>query len=85
MDNLLTYTFLFIISFIVFFLGVWGAYLKLYDKNSWLYKESQKEKWPYNTGSMATWRIIFTLTFGGGAFSIAFLGEIITKLIEILK
>ena len=68
MDNLLIYTFLFIISFIVFFLGVWGAYLKLYDKNSWLYKESQKEKWPYNTGSMATWRIIFTLTFGGGAF-----------------
>lgn len=54
-------------------------------KISWLYKESQKEKWPYNTGSMATWRIIFTLTFGGGAFSIAFLGEIITKLIEILK
>ena len=85
MDNLLIYTFLFIISFIVFFLGVWGAYLKLYDKNSWLYKESQKEKWPYNTGSMATWRIIFTLTFVGGAFSIAFLGEIITKLIEILK
>ena len=71
--------------FFLFLLGVYGAYLKLYDKNSWLYKESQKEKWPYNTGSMATWRIIFTLTFGGGAFSIAFLGEIITKLIEILK
>ena len=68
MDNLLTYTFLFIISFIVFLLGAWGAYLKLYDKNSWLYKESQKEKWPYNTGSMATWRIIFTLTFGEGHF-----------------
>ena len=85
MDDLLIYTFLFIISFIVFFLGVWGAYLKLYDRNSWLYKESQKEKWPYNTGSMATWRIIFTLTFGGGASSIAFLGEIITKLIKILK
>lgn len=71
--------------FFLFLLGVYGAYLKLYDKNSWLYKESQKEKWPYNTESMATWRIIFTLTFGGGAFSIAFLGEIITKLIEILK
>ena len=85
MNELLKYVLICVVSFIISFVGFWGAYLKLYDKNSWLYKESQKEKWPYNTGSMATWRIIFTLTFGGGAFSIAFLGEIITKLIEILK
>ena len=30
--------------FFLFLLGVYGAYLKLYDKNSWLYKESQQEK-----------------------------------------
>ena len=83
--ELLEKIFWFEFSITVFLTGIMGAYMKLYDKNSWLYKESQKEKWPYNTGSMATWRIIFTLTFVGGAFSIAFLGEIITKLIEILK
>ena len=85
MDELYRELLWFLFSIIMLLLGLYLIYLKLYDKNSWLYKESQKEKWPYNTGSMATWRIIFTLTFGGGAFSIAFLGEIITKLIEILK
>ena len=85
MDELYRELLWFLFSIIMLILGLYLIYLKLYDKNSWLYKESQKEKWPYNTESMATWRIIFTLTFGGGAFSIAFLGEIITKLIEILK
>lgn len=37
-----------IFLFFPLFIGVYGAYLKLYDKNSWLYKESQQEKWPYN-------------------------------------
>ena len=82
MDNLLIYTFLFIISFIVFFLGVWGAYLKLYDKNSWLYKESQQEKWLYNFDSQSSWRIILLLIIGGGGVFLAGLIRIISDIIK---
>jgi len=52
--------------FFLFLLGVYGAYLKLYDKNSWLYKESQQEKWSYNFDSQGSWRIILLLIIGGG-------------------
>ena len=42
-----------------------GAYMKLYDKNSWLYKESQEKEWPYNFDSQSSWRTIFIVTFSG--------------------
>ena len=28
-----------------FITGIMGGYMKLYDKNSWMYKESQEEEW----------------------------------------
>jgi len=84
MDNLLIYTFLFIISFIVFFLGVWGAYLKLYDKNSWLYKESEGKNWLYDLSGMRSWGGIFIMIVWGVGFYTS-LYEIIAKLIELFK
>ena len=38
MNELLKYVLICVVSFIISFVGFWGAYLKLYDKNSWLYK-----------------------------------------------
>ncbi|MBB1542792.1 MAG: hypothetical protein HG457_007875 [Flavobacteriaceae bacterium] len=68
--------------FFLFLLGVYGAYLKLYDKNSWLYKESQQEKWPYNFDSQSSWRIILLLIIGGG---VAFLAGLIGIISDIIK
>ena len=64
--------------FFLFVLGVYGAYLKLYDKNSWLYKESQQEKWLYNFDSQSSWRIILLLIIGGGGVFLAGLIRIIS-------
>ena len=61
--------------FFLFLLGVYGAYLKLYDKNSWLYKESQQD-------SQSSWRIILLLIIGGG---VAFLAGLIGIISDIIK
>ena len=32
--------------------GIMGGYMKLYDKNSWLYKESEGKNWLYDLSGM---------------------------------
>ena len=45
--------------------GIMGGYMKLYDKNSWLYKEAHDESQLYNTNKIHTWGIILCLILGG--------------------
>ena len=52
MNELLKYVLICVVSFIISFVGFWGAYLKLYDKNSWLYKESEGKNWLYDLSGM---------------------------------
>ena len=80
--ELLEKIFWFEFSITVFLTGIMGAYMKLYDKNSWLYKESQQEKWPYNFDSQSSWRIILLLIIGGG---VAFLAGLIGIISDIIK
>lgn len=35
--------------------GIMGGYMKLYDKNSWLYKEAHDESQLYNTNNIRNW------------------------------
>jgi len=65
MNELLKYVLICVVSFIISFVGFWGAYLKLYDKNSWLYKESEGKNWLYDTDGMHTWGLIFLLVGSG--------------------
>ena len=65
MDDLKREVILFLFSFFVFSLGVYGGYLKLYDKNSWLYKESEGKNWLYDLDGMRNWKIIVFLIGGG--------------------
>ncbi len=51
----------FIFSVIIFMLGVFLSYLKLFKKDSWLYKESEGIDWLYDTDGIRTWGIIFAL------------------------
>ena len=75
--ELLEKIFWFEFSITVFLTGIMGAYMKLYDKNSWLYKESQEKEWPYNFDSQSSWRIILLLIIrGGGAFLAGLIGII---------
>ena len=76
MNELLKYVLICVVSFIISFVGFWGAYLKLYDKNSWLYKESEGKSWLYDLSGMRSWGIIGFYTS---------LYEIIAKLIELFK
>ena len=59
--------------------------MKLYDKNSWLYKESQEKEWPYNFDSQSSWRTIFIVTFSGAVFSFRFFKETFSLLKELLN
>jgi hypothetical protein len=70
--------------FSLFLLGVYGAYLKLYDKNSWLYKESEGKSWLYDLSGMRSWGLIFAMTVWIIGFYTS-LYEIIAKLIELFK
>jgi len=82
MDELYRELLWFLFSIIMLLLGLYLIYLKLYDKNSWLYKESQKEKWPYNFNSQGSWRIILLLIIGVGG---AFLAGLIRIISDIIK
>ena len=35
--------------------GIMGGYMKLYDKNSWLYKEAHDGSQLYNTNNIRNW------------------------------
>jgi len=68
MNELLKYVLICVVSFIISFVGFWGAYLKLYDKNSWLYKEAHDESQLYNINNIRNWGVILNLIISGGAF-----------------
>ncbi len=63
--ELLENIFWFEFSLTIFIVGVMGAYMKLFDKNSWLYKESHEDEISNNTGKIHTWGIILCLILGG--------------------
>lgn len=65
MDELYRELLWFLFSIIMLFLGLYLIYLKLYDKNSWLYKESEGKNWLYDTDGMHTWGLIFLLVSSG--------------------
>ena len=65
MNELLKYVLICVVSFIISFVGFWGAYLKLYDKNSWLYKESEGKNWLYDLSGMRSWKLILSMIVGG--------------------
>ena len=67
-----------------FITGILGGHMKLYDKNSWMYKESQEEEWIYNTNSRHTWGVIISMTITGGGGIFIFSERIILLLLEIL-
>ena len=71
-------------KFYYIFCRLWGAYLKLYDKNSWLYKESEGKSWLYDLSGMRSWGLIFAMTVWIIGFDTS-LYEIIAKLIELFK
>ena len=54
MDELYRELLWFLFSIIMLILGLYLIYLKLYDKNSWLYKESEGKNWLYDTDGMHT-------------------------------
>lgn len=64
--------------------GIMGGYMKLYDKNSWLYKESEGKNWLYDLSGMRSWGGIFIMIVWGVGFYTS-LYEIIAKLIELFK
>ena len=82
--ELLEKIFWFEFSITVFLIGIMGAYLKLYDKNSWLYKESEGKSWLYDLSGMRSWGLIFAMTVWIIGFYTS-LYEIIAKLIELFK
>ena len=84
MNELLKYVLICVVSFIISFVGFLGAYLKLYDKNSWLYKESEGKSWLYDLCGMRSWGLIFAMTVWIIGFYTS-LYEIIAKLIELFK
>jgi hypothetical protein len=83
--ELLEKIFWFEFSITVFLTGIMGAYMKLYDKNSWLYKESKEKEWPYNFDSQSSWRTIFIVTFSGAVFSFRFFKETFSLLKKLLN
>ena len=54
--------------------------MKLYDKNSWLYKEAHDESQLYNTNNIRNWGVILNLIISGGAFFLHFLKKTISML-----
>ena len=60
--------------------GIMGGYMKLYDKNSWLYKEAHDVSQLYNTNNIRNWGVILNLIISGGAFFLHFLKKIISML-----
>ena len=84
MNELLKYVLICVVSFIISFVGFWGAYLKLYDKNSWLYKESERKNWLYDLSGMRSWGLIFAMIVWIIGFYTS-LYEIIAKLIKLFK
>ena len=65
MDELYRELLWFLFSIIMLLLGLYLIYLKLYAKNSWLYKESEGKNWLYDTDGMHTWGLIFLLVGSG--------------------
>ncbi len=61
-----------IFSISVLIVSIYGAYLKLFEKESWLYKESEGIHWLYDTDGIRTWAIILSGIIAGigGIFGI---------------
>lgn len=65
-----------LLGLVMFVLGIYGAYLKLFDKSSWLYKESEGTDWLYDSSNVNIWALILNLIVGGGGIFYYFLGEV---------